>query len=83
MDRTFRTSNGLFQVDCSAIQEDLVPALTSAFKDLLNFTASEAKKFSMAFISEVKMVVEVGIGLTMQTFDKEASVTTNDVEANE
>ncbi|XP_022079964.1 dynein heavy chain domain-containing protein 1-like [Acanthaster planci] len=58
VDRTFRTSNGLFLVDCSAIQEDLVPALTAAFRDLLNFVASEAKKFSMAFISEVKMVVE-------------------------
>ncbi|XP_038044677.1 dynein heavy chain domain-containing protein 1-like [Patiria miniata] len=58
VDRSFRTSNGLFHVDCGAIQEDLVPALTSAFRDLLNFAASEAKKFSMAFISEVKMVVE-------------------------
>ncbi|XP_071803571.1 dynein heavy chain domain-containing protein 1-like isoform X3 [Asterias amurensis] len=58
VDRSFPTSNGLFQVDCNAIQEDLVPALNSAFKDLLNFAASEGQKFSLAFISEVKMVVE-------------------------
>ena len=59
VERGFTTRNGLFHVDCGAIQEDIVPALMSAFKDLLNFTAGEARKFSMAFINEVKAVVDV------------------------
>ncbi|XP_072028282.1 dynein heavy chain domain-containing protein 1-like [Amphiura filiformis] len=58
VDRGFATKNGLFYVDCGAIQENVVPALMSAFKDLLNFTAGEARKFSMAFINEVKAVVD-------------------------
>ncbi|XP_033127107.1 dynein heavy chain domain-containing protein 1-like isoform X2 [Anneissia japonica] len=57
VDRFFTSENQLFYIDCGVIQETLVPALNGAFRDLLNFTAEEAKKFSSAFISEVQEVV--------------------------
>ncbi|XP_041479286.1 dynein heavy chain domain-containing protein 1-like isoform X6 [Lytechinus variegatus] len=57
VDRSFVTQNGLFHIDCGAIQEDLVPLLNNAFRDLLNFTASEAKNLSMEFMTEIKGVV--------------------------
>ncbi|XP_071943742.1 dynein heavy chain domain-containing protein 1-like [Antedon mediterranea] len=58
VDRFFTSDNQLFYVDCGVIQETLVPALNGAFRDLLDFTAQEAKHFSTAFISEVQDVVQ-------------------------
>lgn len=55
----FITNNALFLVDCESIQTDLVPPLDEAFKDLLNFTASEALRFAGAFTKEIKGVVAV------------------------
>lgn len=59
VDRMFVTNNALFLVDCETIQDDLVPPLDGAFKDLLNFTASEALRFANAFTKEIKGVVTV------------------------
>ncbi|XP_072179432.1 dynein heavy chain domain-containing protein 1-like [Diadema setosum] len=57
VERSFVTQNRLFLVDSGAIQDDLVPLLNAAFRDLLNFTANEAKNLSNDFVTEVKGVV--------------------------
>ncbi|XP_077979356.1 dynein heavy chain domain-containing protein 1-like [Glandiceps talaboti] len=57
VDRFIVSENGLMYVDCGAIQEDIVPGLTGAFRDLLNYTANQAKGLSIAFSTEVKGVI--------------------------
>nr|XP_006818816.1 PREDICTED: uncharacterized protein LOC100376274 [Saccoglossus kowalevskii] len=58
VERYFVTENGLIYVDCGAIQEDIIPGLSGAFRDLLNYTAHQAKNLSTTFSTEVQRVVK-------------------------
>ncbi|XP_070566099.1 dynein heavy chain domain-containing protein 1-like isoform X2 [Ptychodera flava] len=67
--RFFVSENGLLYVDCGAIQDDIIPGLTGAFRDLLNYTAGQAKGLSIAFSNEVQGVIK---GMKEKNTDIEA-----------
>ncbi|XP_013418883.1 dynein heavy chain domain-containing protein 1-like [Lingula anatina] len=57
-DRAFTTENGIFHVDCSALQKDLVPKLNSIYKELVTFVAEEASNRGKQFCNEMKVVLQ-------------------------
>ncbi|XP_019630284.1 PREDICTED: dynein heavy chain domain-containing protein 1-like [Branchiostoma belcheri] len=54
VEKSVRTSDGLFEVDCSVLQQDLVPALSNIFKQLIQLVADDAKNLSSNFVEEIK-----------------------------
>ncbi|XP_035689699.1 dynein heavy chain domain-containing protein 1-like [Branchiostoma floridae] len=54
VEKTLTTSDGLFEVDCSILQQELVPALSNIFKQLIQLVADDAKNLSTSFVEEIK-----------------------------
>ncbi|XP_066302844.1 dynein heavy chain domain-containing protein 1-like [Branchiostoma lanceolatum] len=54
VEKSVTTSDGLFVVDCSVLQQELVPALSNIFKQLIQLVADDAKNLSTNFVEEIK-----------------------------
>ena len=62
-DRTYRTENGVFYIDCSGIHDNLIPKLSQIFRELCTFVAEESVTLAKTFSEEMKKVTKVTISL--------------------
>ncbi|KAK6485788.1 dynein heavy chain domain-containing protein 1-like [Huso huso] len=69
VEQSFTTSNKLFTVDCSVLQEEIVRMLDSIDTDILRFLTSGVEQRAESWILELKRAIE------------SLSITTSDIEA--
>lgn len=58
-DKGYLTENGHFYLDCSQIQNTVLPRLNELLDDLFNFIARQLSEISTNFCSEVLQAVKV------------------------
>ena len=72
-DKSYITDNAVFYLDCSGVQETLVPKLSAILKELCTFVADESTSLAKKFCQSMDTALEVS-NATFTTFTQFMSV---------
>lgn len=65
---TYTTDNGLYIVDCTSVQETLLPKLGSIHQELCVFVNEQAVTLAEKFCNEMKTCIQVIIVIIIMRF---------------
>ncbi|XP_064648692.1 dynein axonemal heavy chain 6-like isoform X2 [Lineus longissimus] len=57
-DLNFKTTNGIFFVNCCGVHDLLVPKLNHIYKEMVTFIAREARKLAQGFVDEMNSIIK-------------------------